>query len=135
MSVTQTNVVVRESDVRKTAYEYGYRQGIHPSELAGDEIETPIDLSHYYEGAHYITTILPRLRTMSGFGDSAEGTQTDNRNVIFIPNEDEDDTPVVEGQTLTAEWVLHHHATDAFEKGMRDKHAGNENAYDRVNEE
>jgi hypothetical protein len=90
--------VVREAWVLDEAYCAGYER----FDGGPTDAEPHEALSHYRETATWANIVAPFLRALSGYGETAGGTYTDNREVAVIPEGDGDDHPaeatVVDGK-------------------------------------
>jgi hypothetical protein len=121
--IEHDTTVVSERNARKAAYVYGYEKGVE-----GEELPEPHDISAFHEGAHYINTVLPNLRTMAGFKRREGPLNDEDRPVVLVPD-GRNDEPVIGGEDMMASDVLHDLVLDAFDRGMRAKQDGKASEY------
>lgn len=87
-----TIAVVLEADVLDEAYSMGYERFESTDTIEADQ---PHEfMSHFKSSSEWINGIHPSLRALSGYVDSGKGTYTVPRDVIVVPQGDEDDIPL-----------------------------------------
>ena len=112
--MSETISVVRPAYALEEAYRMGHDEF---SDLRGEEAEN-FEFRYFTDTARWANFILPKLRAMAGYADTAGGTYTDERRIAAIRPGCEEDTPaearLIDGHHLFTSLV------DAYRTGAYD---------------
>ena len=112
--MSETISVVRPAYALEEAYRMGHDEF---SDLRGEETEN-FEFRYFTDTARWANHILPKLRAMAGYADTAGGTYTDERRIAAIHPGCEEDTPaearLIDGHHLFRSLV------DAYRTGAYD---------------
>jgi|APHM01.1.fsa_nt_gi hypothetical protein len=107
-------VVVKPHYRTEDAYDKGYDRFEDAETLHGEEP----DLSHFYSSATHANHVLPSLRAMAGFEDTAGGCYTKEREVAVIHPGCEEDEPAP-ADLMSSQYVFEHYF-EAWQMGAYD---------------